>query len=553
MRSDEIKEGISKAPHRALLYSTGITKSSIKRPFIGIASSFSDLVPGHVGLRVLERQIEKGIHTGGGQSFIFGIPAVCDGISMGHSGMKYSLPSRDLIADCIETVAQAHQLDGLVLLTNCDKITPGAIMAALRLNIPSIVVTGGPMDDGYCEGHHLTFIKGSFEAIGKLQSGEINEEQLHKMEENCCPSIGSCQGLYTANTLAVLTETMGLSLEGCASAPATSAKKKRIAFESGVKIVELVQKQILPNQIITKESLQNAIIMDLALGGSTNSILHLLAIANTANINITLDDFDKLSYKIPQIIKLDPSSNLTMHDFEKAGGVSGAIKTLYGKTPYFNNTTNIEGKKISDIASNSYVDNSVIHPFDKPLTTNPGLAILYGNISEKGSVVKISGVDKEALVFKGKAICFNCEEDAVNAITNNIVKEGHVVVIRYEGPQGGPGMREMLSPTSLIVGKGLGAKVALITDGRFSGGTRGLCIGHICPEASNDGIIAYIEDGDDIEIDIPNRTLNLIVNDSILAKRRQNKPAKPDKKINGYLKKYAQTVKTAACGAVTTD
>ncbi|MCI5824682.1 MAG: dihydroxy-acid dehydratase [Candidatus Gastranaerophilales bacterium] len=553
MRSDEIKEGISKAPHRALLYSTGITKSSMKRPFIGIASSFSDLVPGHVGLRDLERQIEKGIHTGGGQAFIFGLPAVCDGISMGHEGMKYSLPSRDLIADCIETVAQAHQLDGLVLLTNCDKITPGAIMAALRLNIPSIVVTGGPMNDGCCEGEHLTFIKGSFEAIGKLQAGQIDEATLHKMEENCCPSMGSCQGLYTANTLAVLTETMGLSLEGCASAAATSAKKRRIAFESGVKIVELVQKQILPKQIITKESLQNAIVMDLALGGSTNSILHLLAIAKTANIDISLDDFDKLSHKIPQIIKLDPSSSLTMTDFDKAGSVSGAIKTLYGKTPYFSDTTNVEGKKISDIAKTSYVDSNVIHPFEAPLTNNPGLAVLYGNISENGSVVKISGVDKEALKFKGKAICFDCEEDAVCAISNNTVKEGHVVVIRYEGPQGGPGMREMLSPTSLIVGKGLGAKVALITDGRFSGGTRGLCIGHICPEASNDGLIAYIQDGDEIEIDIPNRSLNLLVNDDIISMRRQNKPKQPDKKISGYLKKYAKTVQSSEFGAITTD
>lgn len=553
MRSDEIKEGISKAPHRALLYSTGITKSSMKRPFIGIASSFSDLVPGHVGLRDLERQIEKGIHTGGGQAFIFGLPAVCDGISMGHEGMKYSLPSRDLIADCIETVAQAHQLDGLVLLTNCDKITPGAIMAALRLNIPSIVVTGGPMNDGCCEGEHLTFIKGSFEAIGKLQAGQIDEATLHKMEENCCPSMGSCQGLYTANTLAVLTETMGLSLEGCASAAATSAKKRRIAFESGVKIVELVQKQILPKQIITKKSLQNAIVMDLALGGSTNSILHLLAIAKTANIDISLDDFDKLSHKIPQIIKLDPSSSLTMTDFDKAGSVSGAIKTLYGKTPYFSDTTNVEGKKISDIAKTSYVDSNVIHPFEAPLTNNPGLAVLYGNISENGSVVKISGVDKEALKFKGKAICFDCEEDAVCAISNNTVKEGHVVVIRYEGPQGGPGMREMLSPTSLIVGKGLGAKVALITDGRFSGGTRGLCIGHICPEASNDGLIAYIQDGDEIEIDIPNRSLNLLVNDDIISMRRQNKPKQPDKKISGYLKKYAKTVQSSEFGAITTD
>ena len=323
MRSDSVKKGIHKAPHRSLLYATGVTKEGLKRPFIGIASSFSDLVPGHAGMRELERQIEKGIHSGGGQSFIFGVPAVCDGIAMGHCGMKYSLPSRDLIADCVETVAEAHQLDGLVLLTNCDKITPGMLIAALRLDIPCIVVTAGPMMDGCSKNEVLTMIRGSFEAIGKLSAGKITEERLHEMEEECCPSAGSCQGLYTANTMACLTEVMGMSLPICATASAVSAKKKQIAFESGMKVVELVKHNVKPSDIITRDALRNAIVTDLALGGSTNSILHLLAIANSGGIKITLDDFDELSYKIPQIIKLDPSALPTMTDLHNAGGIPG--------------------------------------------------------------------------------------------------------------------------------------------------------------------------------------------------------------------------------------
>lgn len=551
MRSDSVKKGIHKAPHRSLLYATGVSKEGLKKPFIGIASSFSDLVPGHAGMRDLERQIEKGIHSGGGQSFIFGVPAVCDGIAMGHCGMKYSLPSRDLIADCVETVAEAHQLDGLVLLTNCDKITPGMLIAALRINIPCIVVTAGPMMDGCSKNEVLTMIRGSFEAIGKLSAGQITEERLHEMEQECCPSAGSCQGLYTANTMACLTEVMGMSLPFCATASAVSAKKKQIAFESGMQIVELVKHNIKPSDIITRDSLRNAIVTDLALGGSTNSILHLLAIANSGGINITLDDFDELSYKIPQIIKLDPSALPTMTDLHNAGGIPAVLKTIYGNTPEMKDTKGVSGLKISEIAKQAWADNTIIHTLDNPITSNPGLGILKGNLAKDGAVIKISGVDPSALTFEGKAKVFNSEEETMEAIDKNQIVEGDVVVICYEGPKGGPGMREMLAPTSMLVGKGLGAKVALITDGRFSGGTRGLCVGHICPEAAMGGIIGLIKNGDKIKIDIPNRSIELLVSDSELEERRKNFVMPAPKEVKGYLAKYAKIVQSSNVGAVT--
>lgn len=551
MRSDNIKKGIHKAPHRSLLYGSGVSKEGLKRPFIGIASSFSDLVPGHAGMRDLERQIEKGIHSGGGQAFIFGVPAVCDGIAMGHCGMKYSLPSRDLIADCVETVAEAHQLDGLVLLTNCDKITPGMLISSLRLNIPCIVVTAGPMMDGCSKNEVLTMIRGSFEAIGKLSAGKITEERLCETEQECCPSVGSCQGLYTANTMACLTEVMGMSLPFCATASAVSARKKQIAFDSGMRIVDLVKEDIKPRDIITKTSLRNAIITDLALGGSTNSILHILAIANSGGIDITLNDFDELSYKIPQIIKLDPSALPTMTDLHNAGGIPAVLKTLYKNTPELIDTKGVSGLKISEIAQNAWADNTIIHTLDNPITSNPGLGVLKGNLAQDGAVVKISGVDPSALTFEGCAKVFNSEEETMTAIDRDEIKEGDVVVICYEGPKGGPGMREMLAPTSMIVGKGLGAKVALITDGRFSGGTRGLCIGHICPEAAMGGIIGLIQNGDKIKIDIPQRKLELLVSDEELEQRRKNfKPLEP-KEVNGFLAKYAKTVQSASVGAVT--
>ncbi len=551
MKSDAIKKGIAHAPHRALLYSGGLSDKNIDRPFIGIASSFTDLVPGHIGMRDLERQIEKGIHSNGGQAYIFGTPAICDGISMGHSGMRYSLPSRDLIADCVESVAGAHQLDGLVLLTNCDKITPGMIMGALRLNIPTVVVTAGPSLEGFCKGETLTFIRGSSEAVGRYRAGEITEEKLHEMEHYACPTMGACQGLYTANTLACLTEVMGMSIEGCATASAVSSKKRRIAFDSGFLAVDLVRNNICPKDIITKDSMRNAIVLDLALGGSTNSILHLLAIANTAGIDLSLDDFEELSFKIPQLIKLDPSALLTMTDFDKAGGISGAIKTLWGKTPELKNTTTVEGKTTEEIAKNAWVNNEVIKPFDNPITKNPGLAILHGNLAELGAVVKISGVAEECFEFEGTAKCYDREEDAMKGIEEDDVKAGDVVVIRYEGPKGGPGMREMLAPTSLLVGKGLGKKCALITDGRFSGGTRGLCIGHICPEALDNGIIGLIEDGDKIKISINERRIDLLVDEKTLETRRQNYVPKTKNVERGYLTKYSKTVSGANKGAIT--
>lgn len=550
MRSDNIKKGIARTPHRSLLMATGVSKKNMKQPFIGIASSFSDLVPGHIGMRDLERQIEKGIHSGGGQSFIFGVPAVCDGIAMGHDGMRYSLPSRDLIADCIETVANAHQLDGLVLLSNCDKITPAMLIAAARLNIPSIIVTAGPMLDGESKCEKLTMISGSFEAVGKFREGSIDEERLLELEEASCPSAGSCQGLYTANTMACLTEVLGMSLPFCATSSAVSSHKRRIAFESGMQVVELVKQNKCPLDIITRDTLRNAIIADLAMGGSTNSFLHILAIANAADIDVSLKDFEELSHQIHQIVKLEPSSAITMSGFYQAGGVNAVLKTLLRDVPLFKDFVGVTLQKTSEIVKNSYVDEKVIHPYSEPFTTKPGLGILYGNISPNGSVIKISAVDESCYEFVGKAKVFDSEEDSMTALENGLIKEGDVVVIRYEGPKGGPGMREMLAPTSLLVGRGLGTKAALITDGRFSGGTRGICVGHICPEAADGGIIGLIEDGDIIEININNRTMNLKVSDEDLEERRKKYVAPKPKAIKGYLAKYARTVQDASHGAI---
>ena len=585
MRSDNIKKGIARTPHRSLLMATGVSKKNMESPFIGIASSFSDLVPGHIGMRDLERQIEKGIHSNGGQAFIFGVPAVCDGIAMGHSGMQYSLPSRDLIADCVETVANAHQLDGLVLLSNCDKITPGMLIAAARINIPTIIVTAGPMLDGESHCEKLTMIKGAFEAIGKYRNGEITEQRLLELEEASCPSAGACQGLYTANTMACLTEVLGMSLPYCATAAAVSSQKRRIAFESGMQIVDWVRKDIKPLDIITRDSLRNMIIADLGMGGSTNSFLHILALANAAGLGdasaladtspqpspqgegakcaqlaqevipsprgmegayqeipqtVSLKDFDELSHKIHQFVKLEPSSSITMTAFHQAGGIPAVVDELIKSVPEFKATREFAGV---------YSDKSIIHPYSEPFTTKPGLGILRGNIAPEGSVIKISAVDESCYEFEGVAKTFDSEEDAMKALESDLIKEGDVIVIRYEGPKGGPGMREMLAPTSLLVGKGLGTKAALITDGRFSGGTRGICVGHICPEAANGGVIALIKDGDKIKIDINNRTLDLLVSDEELEERRKN--LKPfTTKTKGYLGKYSRTVQDASHGAI---
>lgn len=550
MRSDLIKEGIARTPHRGLLMATGVSKKNMKKPFIGIASSFSDLVPGHVNMRELERQIEKGIHSGGGQAFVFGVPAVCDGISMGHCGMRYSLPSRDLIADCVETVAQAHQLDGLVLLSNCDKITPAMLIAALRVNIPTIIVTAGPMLDGESKCEKLSMIKGSFEAVGKYRSGLIDEKRLIELEEESCPSAGSCQGMYTANTMACLTEVMGMSLPFCATSAAVSSKKRIIAFDSGMQIVELVNKGINPKDIINKNSLRNAIIADLAMGGSTNSFLHILAVANAGNIDVTLNDFEELSHKIHQIIKLDPAGEATMTDFHHCGGVSALLKTLFDANIGMVDNKTVSGYNLSQIIENAYVDKKLIHDYSKPITTKPGLGILYGNIAPDGCVTKISGIDESCYEFEGYAKAFDSEEAAMSALENDEIKAGDVIIIRYEGPKGGPGMREMLAPTSLLVGKGLGTTCALITDGRFSGGTRGICIGHVCPEAAMGGNIALIENGDKIRIDINNRKVELLVSDEILSQRRSKLKPFEIKCDSGYLLKYAKNVQDASHGAI---
>lgn len=550
MRSDNIKKGLARTPHRGLLMAAGVSRTNMDAPFIGIASSFTDLVPGHAGMRDLERQIEKGIHTGGGQAFIFGVPAVCDGISMGHEGMRYSLPSRDLIADCIETMAQAHQLDGLVLLSNCDKITPAMLIAAMRLDIPSIIVTAGPMLEGESRCAKLTMIKGSFEAVGKYRNGEISKERLLELEEESCPSIGSCQGMYTANTMACLTEAIGMSLPLCATSSAVSSKKRRIAFESGVKIVDLVNNNVSPSKIINKKSIINALICDLAMGGSTNSIMHLLALANAGDIDLKIDDFDSWGEKIHQILKLDPAANPTMTDFHYAGGVPALMRALIEANVGISDTMTVSGLTTLNISKDAFINRELIHSHENPVTTQPGLGVLYGNIAPEGCVTKISGIDASCYKFRGKAKCFDCEEDAMYALENDIVKSGDVIVIRYEGPKGGPGMREMLAPTSLLVGKGLGKTCALITDGRFSGGTRGICIGHVCPEAANGGNIALINDGDTIEIDIESRTINVLVSDDEMSKRRENLKPFVQKCKSGYLSKYARTVQDASHGAI---
>ena len=550
MRSDNIKKGLARTPHRGLLMATGVSKKNMNAPFIGIASSFSDLVPGHIGMRDLERQIEKGIHSGGGQAFIFGVPAICDGIAMGHGGMRYSLPSRDLIADCIEAVAEGHQLDGLVLLSNCDKITPGMLIAALRLNIPTIIVTAGPMLDGECQGHHkLTMVTGSFEAVGQYRKGEISEEELLALEEASCPSAGSCQGMYTANTMACLTELLGMSLPYCASSSAVSAQKRRIAFESGMRIVELVKENITPSSIITKESLRNLITADLALGGSTNTFLHTLAIANAGGIDITLKDFDELSKQVHQIVKINPSSTMTMADFHYAGGVPAVAKSL-ASADLLSDTPTLSGCSVLELANKARIDTSIIPYYKDSKYTKAGLSVLHGNLAQGGCVIKTSGVDSDCYEFAGVARTFDSEEEAMSALENDLIKEGDVIIIRYEGPKGGPGMREMLAPTSLLVGKGLGKKCALITDGRFSGATRGICIGHVVPEAAEGGVIALVNDGDKIEININTQTVKLLVSEDELAKRKANLKPFELKCKSGYLAKYAKNVQDASHGAI---
>ena len=548
-RSDAITQGFERTPHRALLKGTGLPDSSMNRPFIGIATSFTDLIPGHTGMRELERFIEKGVHTGGGHAFFFGIPGVCDGIAMGHKGMHYSLPTRELIADMIESVAEAHRLDGLVLLTNCDKITPGMLMAAARLDIPCIVVTAGPMMTGTGrQGRRFSFVTDTFEAIARYKAGVIDEKELMQCEEHACPTAGSCQGLFTANTMAILTETLGMSLLGCGTALAVSSLKKRIAFASGERIVELVRDNITPRQILTKAAFENAIRVDLALGGSSNTVLHLLSIAREAGVDLPLEEFDRLGRTTPQLASMNPGGKHFMEDLDAAGGVAAVLYQLRDLIQDNPTLTGLSTQQI--IASVADVDEEVVHPVSDPIRAEGGLAILSGNLAPDGAVVKQSGVSEKMMRFSGKARCFESEEAAMTALMGGQVVAGDVVVIRYEGPKGGPGMREMLAPTATLMGLGLGDSVALITDGRFSGGTRGPCIGHVSPEAAVGGPIALVEDGDTIELDIPNRALKLQVDDAVLAERRA-RWSRPEPKIKtGWLARYAAVVTSANTGAI---
>jgi len=548
MRSDKSKKGIERTPNRALLMATGVTSADMKKPFIGVASSFTDLIPGHIGMRSLERAVENGVYEAGGRPFIFGVPGICDGIAMGHQGMKMSLPSRELIADMIEAVTQAHSLDGLVLLTNCDKITPGMLMAAARLDIPCIAVTAGPMLCGWYHGERLTLVRNTFEAVGLYQAGKISKAELSAVEAEACPGPGSCQGLYTANTMACLTEAMGMSLPGCGTAPAVTAAKNRISYESGRRIVRLVKEAVNARKIINRKSIENAVRVDMALGGSTNSVLHLTAIAREAGVDLPLKSFDQISAETPNLTKLRPAGDHAMEDLDRAGGITAVMYQI--KAQLADNHT-VAGPKLKELLKKKpWTDHQVIRPAKDPYMKEGGIAVLYGNLAPEGAVVKQSAVSQAMMRYQGKARCFDSEEEGMKVILAGGIKPGDVAVIRYEGPAGGPGMREMLSPTSALVGMGLGESVALITDGRFSGGTRGPCIGHVSPEAAARGPIAAVKNGDRIKIDIPARKLELKVAKAELDRRlRALKNFEPKVK-EGYLARYAKMVGSASTGAV---
>lgn len=548
MRSDRTKQGLERMPHRALYCAAGVPQEAMGKPFIGVATSFTDLVPGHVGMRPLERAVENGVHAGGGYPFLFGVPAVCDGIAMGHRGMHYSLPLREIVADLVESVAEAHALDGLVLLTNCDKITPGMLMAAARLDIPCIVLTAGPMHSGRAGNRRLSLVSDTFEAVGRFQRGEIDAAELSRLEVEACPGEGSCQGLYTANTMACLTETMGMSLPGCATALAGMSKKRHIAYATGERIVALVRKGVTARKILTKAAFENAIRVDLALGGSSNSVLHLLAIAREAGVDLPLSEFDRLSRETPQLTTVTPAGPHMMEDVEYSGGIPAILNRLL---PFLSKNPTVSGREITSIARGGRVlDDAIIRPLSAPVRKEGGLAVLKGNLAPGGAVVKQSGVDPSMFVFRGNARVFDSEDAAMSAIMGGKIRPGSVVVIRYEGPRGGPGMREMLSPTAAIMGMGLGTKVALITDGRFSGGTHGPCIGHVSPEAMEGGPIALVREGDPIVLDIPKRKLSLDVPAAELARRRKEWKAPAQKVSKGYLSRYAKLVRSAGEGAV---
>ncbi|MHC4481704.1 MAG: dihydroxy-acid dehydratase [Planctomycetota bacterium] len=549
LRSEQVTEGIERMPNRALLYASGVTPAQMGKPFIGVCSSFTDLVPGHIGMRGLERKIEWGICAGGGVPFLFSVPGICDGIAMGHSGMHYSLPSRELIADIIESIVQAHMLDGVVLLTNCDKITPGMLMAACRLDVPAVAVTAGPMLSGHHAGRRLSLVRDTFEAVGLCKAGRLSEEDALKLEMEACPGEGSCQGLYTANTMACLTEAMGMSLPGTATALAGSARKQRIAENAGERVVEMVRQGVTTRQIVTRESLQNAIRVDMALGGSTNTTLHIPAIAHAAEVDVTLRDFDALSRETPQIVSLRPGGELMMEDLEWAGGIPAVLKGL--ESLLNTSCLNVGGQSIEQILSATpQGDPDVIRSLEDPIAAEGGLAVLHGTLAPEGAVVKQGALSEAMRQFTGTARVFDSEDAAMAYLLEGKVVPQDVLIVRYEGPKGGPGMRESLALTAAVAGCGLGEKIAIVTDGRFSGGTRNLSIGHVSPEAAEGGPIALVQDGDQIQVDVPARTLDLLVAEDELQSRRADWEPPAPRFTRGWLARYARLVTSAAHGAV---
>lgn len=551
MRSDNIKKGAERAPQRSLLKALGLTDEQISRPIIGVVNSFNEIVPGHVHLNTIARAVKDGILAAGATPIEFNTIGVCDGIAMGHEGMKYSLASREIIADSIECMAMAHAFDGLVFIPNCDKIVPGMLLAAVRLNIPSIFVSGGAMLSNCSDnGKHMD-LNSVFEAVGAYKKGSMGENELKYFEDNACPGCGSCSGMFTANSMNCLCEALGIALQGNGTIPAVYAERIRLAKDTGMKIAELVEKDIRPLDIITENAIENALAVDMAIGCSSNSLLHLTALAHETGIDFNLKKVNEISEKTPNICHLAPAGKYHIQDFHAAGGVYAVMRELSTKNMLHENEMTVTGKTVKENISNAKcIHGDVIRSIDNPYSKTGGLAVLFGSLAENGAVVKRSAVASEMLVHSGKARVFDSEEEAISAIYDSKISKGDVVVIRYEGPAGGPGMREMLSPTSAIAGMGLDKDVALITDGRFSGATRGAAIGHISPEAANGGTIAYIKEGDIINIDIPNYKIDIDISADELQKRKSEIQIKKKENLKGYIARYAKNVSSADKGAV---
>lgn len=550
MDSKVMKSGFDKAPQRSLLHALGLTEEEIERPLVGIVSSYNEIVPGHMNLDKICEAVKMGVSMAGGTPIVFPAIAVCDGIAMGHKGMKYSLVTRDLIADSTEAMALAHAFDALVMIPNCDKNVPGLLMAAARINVPTIFVSGGPMLAGHVKGHK-TSLSSMFEAVGAYQAGKISKEELKEYELNTCPTCGSCSGMYTANSHNCLTEVLGMGLAGNGTIPAVYSKRIELAKHAGMQVMELYRKNIRPRDIMTKEAFENALTADMALGCSTNSMLHLPAIANECGIEINLDIANEISARTPNLCHLAPAGPTYIEELDAAGGVYAVLNELVKKDLIHTDVMTVTGKTLKEnLVGHVNKDLNVIRPIDNPYSQTGGIAVLKGNLAEDGCVVKRSAVAKEMLVHEGPAKVFDSEEEAIQGIFGGKIEAGDVVVIRYEGPSGGPGMREMLSPTSAIAGMGLDKEVALITDGRFSGATRGAAIGHISPEAVQGGLIAYVKDGDMISINIPEHKIELKVSNEIIQKRKQEMPIKVKTDVTGYLARYAKMVSSADKGAI---